>query len=164
MLINSVLRYLIDLWFLGYDFWNRNATKPIKCLKDLDSSLVPNKNFSEILPSYGWAWGQVTWAKMAENLFHLWWHSQKTRNQKNFFRCRLEDLSHLFKVWTALSTINWQVLELQTGVKIVAHVGFICLMYLYTGSEHVNWSSESCRDQCLVPLQHVLCLTSAPEI
>jgi len=59
----------------------------IKGLKDLDSSLVSNKNLSEILPSSGWALGQVTTAKMARNLPHLWHHSQKKK--QSFFHCRL---------------------------------------------------------------------------
>jgi len=55
----------------------------IKGLKDSDSSLVSNENFSEILWSSNWALGQVTWARMAKNLPHLWRHSQK--NQKVCF-------------------------------------------------------------------------------
>jgi len=51
--------------------------KSIKGSKDSDSSIVSNENLSEILPSSGWALGQVTWAKMAKNLLHLWHYSQK---------------------------------------------------------------------------------------
>jgi len=60
----------------------------IKGSKDLDSSLVSNENFSEILWLSGWALGPATWAKMAQKLFHLWRHSQKIHNpnQKNFLR------------------------------------------------------------------------------
>jgi len=56
-----------------------------------DSSLISNENFSKILWPSGWALGQVTWAKMAQKLLHLWHHSQKTWNPKpnNFFHCRL---------------------------------------------------------------------------
>ena len=43
----------------------------------IDSSLVSDENFSEILWSSGWALGQVTWAKM---LLHLRRHSQKISN------------------------------------------------------------------------------------
>jgi len=51
-----------------------------------DSDLV--LNFSEILWPSGWALGQVTWAKLAPKLFHLWRHSQKICNpqSKNFFQ------------------------------------------------------------------------------
>jgi len=59
----------------------------IKGSKDLDLSLVSNKNFSEILWPSSWALGQETWAKMAPKLLHLWRHSQKIWNPqpKNFF-------------------------------------------------------------------------------
>jgi len=52
----------------------------IKGSKDSDSSLVSNENFSEILWPSGWALDQVTWAKMAQKLLHLWRHSQKICN------------------------------------------------------------------------------------
>jgi len=52
----------------------------IKGSKDSDLSLVSNKNFSEILWLSGWALGQITWAKMAPKLLHLWHHSQKICN------------------------------------------------------------------------------------
>jgi len=35
---------------------------------------------SEIPPSKGWAHGQVTWAKMAKNLLHLWHQSANGRS------------------------------------------------------------------------------------
>jgi len=34
----------IDFLFLDHNVWTINARKPIKCSKDLDSSLVSNKN------------------------------------------------------------------------------------------------------------------------
>jgi len=52
----------------------------MKGSKDSDSSLVSNDNFSKILWPSGWALGQVTWAKMAQKLLHLWHHSQKIHN------------------------------------------------------------------------------------
>jgi len=52
----------------------------IKGSKDLDSSLVSNENFNELLWPSGWVLGQATWAKMALKLLHLWRHSQKIRN------------------------------------------------------------------------------------
>jgi len=59
----------------------------IKASKDSDSSLVSNENFRKILWPSGWTLGQVTWAKMAQKLLHLWCHSQKICNpqQKKFF-------------------------------------------------------------------------------
>jgi len=60
--------------------------KSTKGSKDLDSGLVSNENFSEILRPSGWALGQVTWAKMAQKLPHLCCHSQKICNTtKKFF-------------------------------------------------------------------------------
>jgi len=54
--------------------------------KDSDLSLVSNKNFSEILWPSSWVLGQVTWAKMAQKLLHLWRHSQKIhKSQPNHF-------------------------------------------------------------------------------
>jgi len=59
----------------------------MKGSKDMHLSLLSNENFSEILWPSGWALGQVTWAKMAQKLLHLWRHSQKIHNPqpKNFF-------------------------------------------------------------------------------
>jgi len=48
----------------------------IKGSKDLDSNLVSNEIFSEILWPSSWALGQATWAKMAQKLLHLWRHSK----------------------------------------------------------------------------------------
>jgi len=76
----------------------------IKGSKDLDSSLVSNEYFSEILWASGWALGQVTWAKMAQKLLHLRRHSQKIckPQPKKFFECRLEDWTICLSPWTAL--------------------------------------------------------------
>ena len=77
---------MINLFILDHNFWTRNARKLIKGSKDSVLSLVSNKNFSEILWSSVWALGQVTWAKMAPKLLHLWYHSQTIRNpQPKFF-------------------------------------------------------------------------------
>ena len=100
-LINPLLIYIINLFILDHNFWTRNARKLIKGSKGSDSSLVSNENFSEILWSSGWALGQVTWAKLAKNLPHLWRHRQRTQNQKNDFHCKLKDLPNLLRVWTA---------------------------------------------------------------
>ena len=74
------MRQLINLFILDHSFWTKNARKSIKGSKDLDSSLVPNKNFSEIFWTSGWALGQVTWAKMTLKLLHLWRCSQEIGN------------------------------------------------------------------------------------
>ena len=66
-----------------------NARKFIKGSKHSDPNLLSNeKNFSEIFWSSGWVIGQVTWAKMAEKLLHLWVLSQNIRNPqpKKFFQ------------------------------------------------------------------------------
>ena len=87
------LKFCVNLNKNGkfFDFWwwpfflchpVRNIRKLIKSSKDSDSSLVSNQNFNEILWSSSWALGQVTWAKMANNLPQLWCHSQKNRNPK----------------------------------------------------------------------------------
>jgi len=55
--------------------------------KDSDSSVVSNENFSDILWPSSWALGQVTLAKMAQKLLHLWCDSPPTK--KLFFECRL---------------------------------------------------------------------------
>jgi len=75
----------------------------IKGSKDSDSSLISNKNFSEILWSSGWALGQVALAKMAQKLLYLWRHSQKIHNptQKIYFECRLQDWPIRLSPWTA---------------------------------------------------------------
>ena len=44
----------------------------MKGSKDSDSSLISNKNLSEILASSGCAQGQATWSKMAKNTPQLW--------------------------------------------------------------------------------------------
>jgi len=77
----------------------------IKGLKDLDSSLVSNENFSEILWPIGWTLGQVAWAKMAPKLLHTYDVSHKksaTPNQKIFFERRLENWPICLSPWPAL--------------------------------------------------------------
>jgi len=61
-------------------------TQP-KAQKTHNSSLISNKNLSELLPSSSWAHSQVTWAKMAKNQRYLWRHPQKneTQNLKTVF-------------------------------------------------------------------------------
>jgi len=87
------------LYISDHNFRTRNATKLIKGSKDLDSSLVSNENFSEILWPSGWDPGQVTWAKMAQNLLHLWCHSQKIYKPqlKIFSRVQTRRLAESFE-------------------------------------------------------------------
>jgi len=71
----------------------------IKGSKDLDSSLVSNENFSEILWHSGWALGHVTGAKMTQKLLQLWRHSQKNWHpptKKFFFRVQIRRLANPF--------------------------------------------------------------------
>jgi len=70
------------LLFLGHNFRIRNARKPIKGIKDLDSSLVSNKNLSKKFHLAAEAQGQVTWNKMAKNQPHLWYHPEKNLKSK----------------------------------------------------------------------------------
>ena len=65
--------------------------------QDSNFSLVSNKNLSEILPSSGWALGQITWAKMAINLPHLWCHPQKKQKPKKFFGLQTRRLTESFE-------------------------------------------------------------------
>jgi len=36
------------------------------------------------------------------------------------------------------STIDWPVMELQSGMKIATHAGFLGMLYSYTSSKHVK--------------------------
>jgi len=47
----------------------------------------------------GWAPGEVTWAKMAQKLYHSWCHLQKICNPqpKNFFRVQTKRLAESFE-------------------------------------------------------------------
>jgi len=65
----------------------------MKTLKDSDSNLVSNENFSKILWPSGWALGQTTWAKMTPNLLHLWRHSQKICTPQLWIFDRLSSVS-----------------------------------------------------------------------
>ena len=79
---------MIILFILNHNFWTRNVRKLIKVLKATDSRLVCNEKLSEMLLSSGWALGQVTWAKVAKNLPHLWchlWKKMQTRRLAVYF-------------------------------------------------------------------------------
>jgi len=69
-----------------HNFWTRNPSRLSKVSKDSDCSLVPNKNFSEILTSNSLGPGSDEVGQGGLKVFHLWCHSQKihTPNQKSF--------------------------------------------------------------------------------
>ena len=74
----------LDITALDHNFWTPNPSRSSKVSKDPDCGLVPNKNFSEILPSNGLGPGEVGQGDLI--VLYLWCHSQKicTPNQKNF--------------------------------------------------------------------------------
>jgi len=56
---------------------NPKSQQVIQVLKDLDFSLLSNKNLSEILPSSGLGSGPNEVDSKDRKLVHLWRHSQK---------------------------------------------------------------------------------------
>jgi len=62
-------------------------------------SLVSNENFSEILWPSGWALGQATWAKVAQNYltYDVSHKKSATPNQKIFFRVQTSRLADPFE-------------------------------------------------------------------
>jgi len=63
--------------------------------------------------SSGWALGQVTWAKMAKNLPHLWHHSKKNETTKFFFSLQTQRLAESFWGFEQLSsTISYRAMWL----------------------------------------------------
>jgi len=94
------------LFILDHNFWTRNTRKSIK---DSDSSLVSNENFSETLWPSGWALRQATRAKMTPKLLHLWrqWQNIHIPQPKKFFwvlSTRLADPFELLNSSLAQST------------------------------------------------------------
>jgi len=75
----------------------------IKVSKDVDSSLVSNKNFSDIRLSNSWAQVRYQQSKIAKNLTYDVIH-KKTKPQ-NFF-VFIVHLPSLLRIWTALQR-NW---------------------------------------------------------
>jgi len=72
---------------LDHNFWTQNPSRSSKVLKDLDCSLLFNKNFSKVLPSNGLGPGPGEMGQCGLKVFHLWRHSQKmcTPQPKKFF-------------------------------------------------------------------------------
>ena len=58
------------MFILDHNYWTENLLKSIKVSKDSDSSLISNKNFSEILWPSSWALGQAAYAKMTQKLLN----------------------------------------------------------------------------------------------
>jgi len=114
----------------------------------MDSSLVSNKNFSEILPFSSWTLGKVIWGKMTKNLHHLWGHSQKTRNPKPNFSF-IADSKTCWVIWgfeqQLSSTIDWRATELQSGAKIAFSKYDIFVDRLWKCSQNEIKCHESCR-------------------
>jgi len=126
--INPIIR-LIRLFILDHNFWTRNARKSIKGLKDSDSSLVFNENFSKMFPFRGWAPGQVTWTKLAKNLPYLWSPSQKNKTKNIFF---IAVLPSLLRVWTALQHNRLA----SYGVAKWRKISTQCMIYKY----NIQWN------------------------
>ena len=102
------------MFILYHNFWTKNAGKLIKVSKDTDSSLVCNKNFSEIHPSSGWAQVRYQQAKMAKNLPYLWHHSQKneTENQTFFFIAGVKTCQVFWGYEQLSGAIRWGAMRL----------------------------------------------------
>ena len=60
------------------------------------------------------------------------------KKQTFCFHCRLEELQHLFKGLNSSLAQSLTSYELQSGVKIVAHAGYLGTIHSYTGSKHVK--------------------------
>jgi len=89
---------------------SRNARKPTKGSKNLDSSLVSNNNLIEILPSCGWSPGQVTWAKRGKT-YPTYDVTHQKPETPNFFHCRLEDLPSILRI-SVNSSLVQSIVEL----------------------------------------------------
>jgi len=90
---NSFVGRMFVTSALDHNFSTKNPSKSSKVSKDLDCSLVSNKNFSEMLLSNGWRPGPGKVGQGGLKVLYLWHHSQKICNPqaKHFFECRLED-------------------------------------------------------------------------
>ena len=127
------------LLILGHTLWTQDPRKSIKGSKNSDSSLVSNKNLSEILPFSGLDLGQVTWAKMATNLLHLWRHSQKTWNPKptSFFIANSKTCRIFWGFEQLSGAIGGGVVELQSDSLL------ILLVALSQLKRELNWRSSA---------------------
>lgn len=67
---------------------------------------------------------------------HLRHQSQTKSKTCQFFLIQTRRLATVFEGLT--SSIAWRVMELQSGVKTVAHAGFRCMNISYTSAEGVD--------------------------
>jgi len=126
-------------YFFSCNFWTRYARKPIEGSKDSDYSLVSTNDFSQKLALAVGAQGPMTLAKLPKHT-PLMTSPTKHPNLKfsNFFQCKLENLPHLFRIWTAFlfhHLVSYGV------AKIAAHTGFWSTNISYTGTEGVKPTS-----------------------
>ena len=157
----------MNLFILDHNFWTRNAGKSIKGVKDSDSSLVSNENFSEILCSSSWALGQVTWAKS-----HLRRHSQKMK-PKIFFIADLKTC-RVFQGFEQLSSTICSgtialVRQLKTGCfRLISKAQIYCtptanvLTPSLSGGFPVKTQFLGCLSNCLT--HQVIVLESCTDL
>jgi len=90
---------LINLLFLGHNFWTRNARKLIKGSTDSVYRLESNKNLSQKIGSCGWGPGPNN---LSQNCLSLPSYEVTHKNQNpklsNFLKSNLEDMPHLLRV------------------------------------------------------------------
>ena len=112
----------------------------MKVLKDVDSSLVSNENFSEILPFDGWSQVKYRQPKMAKNLPYLWCHSQKNETQiPNFFSLQTQRLAKSFEGLNSSLAQSAEGLAVGKTTEIsLVFLRFPSMIYLYTGSQGVK--------------------------
>jgi len=119
---------------------NLDLRKSIKALKDSESSLVCNTNLSKILPSSDFGPGPGSLSQNGQKSTWLTTSLTKKLKPPKFFFTIDSKTCRVFWGFEQLSsTINWPDMELQSDVKIAAHVGFLGMIYLYTSHEHVKW-------------------------
>jgi len=86
--------------FLGRNFGTRNVRKPIKGSKDLDYSLVSNKNLSQKVATGSWCPGPVNLSQNGLKPTPLMPLPTKKKKIQNFpfKKSKLENLPHLLSV------------------------------------------------------------------
>jgi len=86
---------------LDRNFWTWNSSRSSKVSKDLDCSLVSNKNSSEILPSNGWqpGLGEVGQGGQKSSTYDVTHKKPAPPTKKFIFKCKLQDLSRLLTLW-----------------------------------------------------------------
>ena len=79
----------------------------------------------------------VPWAKMAKNLPHYDVTYKKTKTQY-FVSLQTRRLTKAFEGLDRSSTIDWRIVELESGVKLALNASFQRKIYSPTGSKHVK--------------------------